>query len=184
MASENEEFTLSDIIAGIEAKLKRRHPHVWGDWEVNSTADVLRNWELLQQKEKDRPPDSLLDNIPAALPALARSQKIQDRVRKVGFDWPDIGGVYDKINEEIAEVKAAETEAEQMAELGDILFITANLASWLGVDAETALREANLRFGRRFRQVERLVAERGLDWAELDLPALDVLWEEVKETAV
>ena len=184
MASENEAFTLSDVIAGIEAKLKRRHPHVWGDWEVNSTADVLRNWEILKQNEKERSADSLLDNIPAALPALARSQKIQGRVRKVGFDWPDIGGVYAKINEEIAEVKAAEAPDERADELGDILFVVVNLANWLDVDAESALRGANLKFNRRFRQVERLVAERGLDWADLDLAALDVLWEEVKGTAV
>ncbi len=180
MAAENEDFTLSDVIAGIDAKLKRRHPHIWGDWEVKDTADVLRNWEILKQNEKVRTPDSLLDNIPIALPALARSQKIQDRVRKVGFDWPEIGGVYDKLNEEIAEVQAADTPEERADELGDLLFATVNLASWLGVDAESALRGANLKFNGRFRQVEQLVIERGLEWQRLDLPTLEAIWEEVK----
>lgn len=180
MAAEEEQFTLTDIIAGIEAKLKRRHPHVWGDWEVANTAEVLRNWELLKQNEKEKPAASLLDNIPQALPALARSQKIQDKVRKVGFDWPEIGGIYDKLAEELAEVQAAQTPEERADELGDLLFAAVNLASWLGVDAESALRGANLKFGRRFRRVEQLVAERGLDWSQLDLAALELLWEEVK----
>ncbi len=185
MAAEEEQFTLSDIIAGIEAKLKRRHPHVWGDWEVANTAEVLRNWELLKQDEKEKTTSSMLDNIPQALPALARSQKIQDKVRKVGFDWPEIGGIYDKLAEELAEVQAAQTPEERADELGDLLFVTVNLASWLGVDAESALRGANLKFNGRFRQVEALVAERNLEWEQLDLAALEAIWQEVKgETAV
>ncbi len=185
MAAETGDFTLSDVVAGIETKLRRRHPHVWGDWEVNSTAQVLQNWEQLKKEEKKQSatrqaPESLLDNIPVALPALARSQKIQDRVRKVGFDWPEIGGIYDKLNEEVAEVKAAQTPEERADELGDLLFVVVNLASWLGVDAESALRGANLKFNQRFRQVEQLVAERGLEWAGLDLAALEEIWGEVK----
>ncbi|MCP4428510.1 MAG: nucleoside triphosphate pyrophosphohydrolase [Chloroflexi bacterium] len=180
MASEMGDFRLSDVVAGIETKLRRRHPHVWGDWEAGDTAQVLKNWEQLKKEEKEASPESLLDNIPLSLPALARSQKIQNKVRKVGFDWPEIGGIYDKLNEEVAEIKAAQTPEERADEVGDLLFVTVNLASWLGVDAESALRGANLKFNGRFRQVERLVAERGLAWEQLDLEALEAIWEEVK----
>lgn len=180
MASEEEIFRLTDVIAGIEAKLKRRHPHVWGDWEAADTAAVLRNWEKIKQDEKGGQPASLLDNVPTALPALARSQKIQHKVAKVGFDWPNIAGVYEKLREELAELQAAATPSARQAELGDILFVLVNLARWLDVDAESALREANIRFARRFRAVEQLAAARQLDLRQLDLAALDILWQEVK----
>ncbi|MEW5989411.1 MAG: MazG family protein, partial [Chloroflexota bacterium] len=182
------------VIAGIDSKIKRRHPHVWGDWQVSTSAEVLRNWEILKEKErgpgaeiqnpKSKIQNSLLDNIPSSLPALARAQKIQERVRKIGFDWPDVSGVVAKVEEEMAELKRAASAEERAAEMGDLFFALVNWARWLGVDAETALRESNLRFGRRFRQVEQLAAERGLDIAQMDLPALDRLWDEVKQGEV
>ncbi len=181
MFAEGEAFRLTDVIAEIDAKLKRRHPHVWGDIEVADSDEVVVNWEAIKQEEKPQKPVSLFDNISSALPALARSQKIQDRARKVGFDWPDVSGVYEKVEEEIAELKAAQSPAEKTAELGDLLFVIANLAKWLDVDAETALREANLKFIRRFNDVERLTEERGLDMTTLGLIELDQLWEEVKQ---
>lgn len=185
MAAEAGDFTLSDVVAGIEAKLKRRHPHVWGDWEVSDTAEVLRNWEMLKQQEKsDRGESdgfkSRLEGIPAALPALARSQKIQSKAAGSGFDWPDVSGVYDKLDEEVAELRAALTPEERRAELGDVLFVVVNLARWLAVDAEGALREANDRFARRFGQVERLAVERGPDLSALSFAELDALWETAK----
>ncbi len=185
MAAEAGDFTLSDVVAGIEAKLKRRHPHVWGDWQVSDTAEVLRNWERLKRQEKaDRGAaeemTSAVDDIPAALPALARSQKIQSKVAKTGFDWPDVGGVYSKLDEEIQEVQAAQTPEERRAELGDVLFVIVNLARWLDVDAEGALREANDRFARRFRHVEQLATARELDLLTLSLTELDTLWAEAK----
>jgi tetrapyrrole methylase family protein / MazG family protein len=186
MAAESGDFTLAEVIAGIEAKLKRRHPHVWGDWQVNDSAEVLRNWERLKQDEKrqgsaghDRP-DSLLAGIPPTLPALARSQKIQTKAAATGFDWPDIGGVLAKVMEEIEEVRVADDQAARQQELGDVLFVVVNLARWLKVDAESALREANARFSRRFAVVEQLVAERGLAWPALSFAELDALWEEAK----
>lgn len=184
MAAEAGHFTLADVIAGIEAKLKRRHPHVWGDWQVSDSAEVLRNWERLKQREKaDKPAGgSRLDGIPPALPALARSQKVQGKAAHTGFDWPDIGGVYDKLAEEVAELREAATLEERHLELGDVLFVVVNLARWLDVDAESALREANERFAGRFRQVERLVAARGLEWSALSFAELDALWEEAKAT--
>ncbi len=183
MAAEAGEFTLTDVIAGIEAKLKRRHPHVWGDWEVSDTAEVLRNWEILKQQERagdKKRADSILDGVPLNLPALVRAQKTQAKAAKVGFDWPDIDGVYDKLAEEVAELREAATPDELRLELGDVLFVVANLAQWLGVDAESALREAGDRFSARFRQVERLIAERSLQWDVLSFAELDALWEEAK----
>jgi tetrapyrrole methylase family protein/MazG family protein len=181
MASEAGDFKLTEVVAGIEAKLKRRHPHVWGDGEVANSAEVLANWEKLKQSEKEQQAASVLDNIPFNLPALARSQKIQGQAGRVGFDWPDVSGVYEKLEEEWNELRQADTPEAQQQELGDLLFVVVNLARWLRVDAESALREANNRFSRRFRMVERLISERQLDWSALTLLELDALWKEVKE---
>lgn len=179
MAAEMADFNLSDVIAGIETKLKRRHPHVWGDWVVADSAEVVRNWEAIKQGEKPAA-ISLLDNIPLALPALARSQKIQSRVGKIGFDWPDISGVWAKLDEELAELQAAHTPAERQAELGDVLFVIVNLARWLEIDAETALRDANLRFSRRFQEVESLAVAQDIVLEGLDFATLDHLWQQAK----
>ncbi|WP_420641967.1 nucleoside triphosphate pyrophosphohydrolase [Candidatus Leptofilum sp.] len=180
IASEDEEFRLTDVIAGIDAKLKYRHPHVWGDWQVNDSTEVIHNWEMLKAKEKANRSNSLVDNIPESLPALARSQKLQARVRKVGFDWPSIDGVYEKVQEEIAELREAVTPEHRAEELGDLLFVTVNLAKWLDIDAESALREANLKFSRRFRALETLAAQRNLDLAKMAADDLEALWQEVK----
>lgn len=184
MAREEELFRLSDVIAGIYAKIKRRHPHVWGDWQVAHSEEVVANWEAIKVREKEAGGDvaqSLLDNIPLALPALARSQKIQERVRKVGFDWPALEGVIAKLHEEIAELAEARTDEARRAELGDLVFAAVNWARWLGIDAEGALREANLRFERRFRQLELLAAAHSISLEEVGIDTLELLWQEVKE---
>jgi tetrapyrrole methylase family protein / MazG family protein len=183
MAAENGDFSLVEVVAGIDEKLKRRHPHVWGDWQVADSAEVVRNWEMIKGEEKkseEHHAVSLLDNVPVALPALARAQKIQGRVKKVGFDWPDIGGVLDKVREEVAELQAAASPAEQASEMGDVFFALVNVARWLEIDAETALREANLRFTRRWQRLEEIAAEQGLILGELDVMALEELWQAVK----
>ena len=183
MASEAEEFRLAEVIAGIDAKLKYRHPHVWGDWQVSDSAEVVANWEMLKAQEKADRSESLVDNIPQALPALAYSQKLQGRVRKVGFDWPSIDGVYEKLQEEVVELQTAVSPAHQAEELGDLLFVTVNLAKWLDIDAESALREANAKFSRRFKALEKLAEARQLRLAEMDLNSLEALWQEVKRYA-
>lgn len=183
MASEGADFTLSEVIAGIEAKLKRRHPHVWGDWQVNNTDEVLSNWEMLKKQEKKvTAPHSLLDDILMTLPALSRSQKIQNRVSKAGFDWPDVSGIYEKVQEEISELQAAQILEERRAELGDVLFVIVNLAHRYGIDAESALREANHRFEQRFRIVESLARQRELDFRQMTLGEMNELWEEAKDS--
>jgi tetrapyrrole methylase family protein/MazG family protein len=186
MAREEEHFRLNDLIGDIYAKIKRRHPHVWGDWEVENTADVLENWEAIKAREKaegvdeEAHPPSLLDDIPPTLPALALAHKIQARVRKVGFDWPSVQGVVAKLHEEIGELEAARNPSEQQEELGDILFALVNWARWHGLDAEAALREANLRFERRFRLLEQLAVEKSLDLDKADLDQLEALWQQAK----
>lgn len=192
MAREEERFRLSDVVGGIYAKIRRRHPHVWGDWQAADADQVVANWEAIKAQEKvedraaaqaggneTRP--SLMNNVPRPLPALARSQKIQERVRRVGFDWPAVDGVVAKVREEIEELAAAETENDQAAEMGDLLFALVNWARWLGLDAEMTLRDANLRFERRFRLLERLAANRRLDLETANLETLEALWQEAKQ---
>lgn len=182
MAMEVEDFRLTESIAGIDEKLRRRHPHVWGTTEVATSDDVVLNWEEIKRAEKgENLPSSVLSNIPPTLSALTMSQKIQKKVAKVGFDWADLTGVYEKVQEELAEVQQAQTSDEQHDELGDLLFVVVNVAKWLGVDAETALRDANIKFTRRFQAVEQLATERGLNLSEIGLPALEALWQDVKE---
>jgi tetrapyrrole methylase family protein/MazG family protein len=185
MASEAGDFTITDVIAGIDAKIKRRHPHVWGDLQIETVEELSQTWRAIKVQEKAESAggagSSLLDNIPGALPALARSQKIQKRVAKIGFDWPDIDGVWAKLEEEKDELRQAETQDARTAELGDLLFVTVNLAKWMGIDAEVALREANLRFMQRFRIMEEDMSEQGYQFSELNLDQLDGLWQIAKQ---
>lgn len=182
IASEIGEFTLADVIASIDNKLKHRHPHVWGDLEITDSQEVIRNWELIKDREKvsDANKSSLLDNVPTSLPALARAQKVQERVKRVGFDWPSLSGVQGKVQEEFSELKAADSYQERQYELGDLLFAVVNWARWLDIDAESTLREAIIRFSRRFRYIEQLASERGLELTELDLNSLEDMWNEAK----
>ena len=179
IATEEGEFKMAQVIAGIDAKLKHRHPHVWGARPVQGTQEVLQRWEALKREEKGEQ-RSVLDGVPAALPALQQADTYSRRAARVGFDWAEASGVADKIREEMAEVEAASNPEEQAAELGDLLFAAVNWARWLGVDAETALRKANARFAHRFRSMERVARERGLDMAALPMDELEALWQEVK----
>ncbi len=172
---------LTDVVAGIDAKLKRRHPHVWGDLDVADSAEVVRNWEMLKKQEKAEEPKSLLGDIPLVMPALARSQSIQNKVGKVGFDWPEIAGVFSKINEEIGELRDARSNEDRQAELGDLLFSVVNLARWLSLDAESALRQANSRFSKRFQMVEQMAETRHFNLKDKSLAELEELWQEAKE---
>jgi tetrapyrrole methylase family protein/MazG family protein len=179
IATEEGEFKMPSVIAGIDAKLKHRHPHVWGGREVSGTSEVLRRWEELKREEKGEE-RSVLDGVPAALPALQQADTYSRRAARVGFDWSNPDGVADKVREEIAEIEAATTPEAREAEVGDLLFAAVNWARWLGVDPEVALRQANARFARRFRGMERVARERGLDMTAMDIDALEALWQEAK----
>jgi tetrapyrrole methylase family protein/MazG family protein len=178
VAEREDEFTLADIVEHIARKLIRRHPHVFGDVAADTAEEVYRNWEALKQQEKPR--TSILEGVPPTLPALAASQSIQGRARRIGFDWPDIEGPLAKLTEEVGEFARADGASEREDEFGDILFVLANIAQRLGIDAEQALRLANTKFRRRFGEVERLASESGIDLKDLDLAGLDRLWDEAK----
>ncbi|RLC75175.1 MAG: nucleoside triphosphate pyrophosphohydrolase [Chloroflexi bacterium] len=182
IALEEGEFKLEDVIAGLIKKLKRRHPHVFRGLKVKDAEEVLHNWEEIKRSERgEKDFRSLLNGVPKSLPALAQAQAYQRKVARVGFDWPDVEGVWEKVQEELEELKQARTQEEREAEVGDVLFAMVNLARWLKVDAESALREANARFTSRFREMERLASERGHHLSELNLDQQDRLWEESKK---
>ncbi len=182
MATEEGEFRMADVIAAIDRKLKRRHPHVWGGQKVNGAQEVLARWEHLKQEERAGK-GSLLDGVPQAVPALLQAHIYGERAARVGFDWARPEEVARKVREEMAEVEAARMPEEVEAEVGDLLFAVANWARHLGVEPETALRKANARFAARFRAMEELARQRGLDMAQMGIAELDQLWEEIKAEA-
>jgi len=186
IAEQEGRFTIADVTAGIHDKLVRRHPHVFGDAEgkpvdVDDADQVLSNWEAIKRAEKHR--TSAFDGVPGSLPSLAYAHQLQRKAAKLGFDWPDVDGALPKIAEEAAELAEAADCADQDAvtdELGDLLFAVVNVARHLGVDPESALRAAANKFRTRFEGVESLAIERDIDLHQLDLAALDALWDEVK----
>jgi tetrapyrrole methylase family protein/MazG family protein len=203
-------FTVADVLEGITAKLVRRHPHVFGEIKVRDSAEVLRNWAKIKVEEEGRrPKDSALDEVSAALPPLDRAWKLQKKAAKAGFDWPSLAGVFDKLEEELAEVKealpqrpepspggscpgetpAAEDPARDAGEearrveeeLGDLLFSAVNLCRFLKVKPSVALQRTNAKFVRRFKYVEQEMKKAGKEMLRGNLPFMDRYWEEAKE---
>ena len=177
------EFDIADVLTSINRKLIRRHPHVFADGSASDARQVERNWEQLKAEERrqaGKPEPSPMDSVPAALPALSAAQLIQDRAARFGFDWDDVGGVLDKLAEEIAEFRNAGTDAERLDEFGDVLFALVNVARWSDIQAEDALRQANLKFRNRYKVMERLASERGQDFGKLPLDEKEALWQEAK----
>lgn len=180
IAAEQNEFTLENVLHNINQKLIRRHPHVFGEVQVKDAEEVTRNWESIKKTERQKQ-ESMLDSVPKQLPALAYSQDIQRRVAQVGFDWENIDGVIEKLAEEVAELKQAESVAEKADEFGDLMFTLVNIARRMGVDSESALRDANRKFSRRFAYMEELCRQRGLDMDKLSFDQQNQLWKEAKE---
>jgi len=179
IAAESKQFSIDDVVQGISNKLIHRHPHVFGGRKVKDVVEVEQNWEALKQEEREEG-ESLLAGIPEQMPALAYSQSMQRRVAGVGFDWDKVEEIIDKLAEEVAEIKQAPNQQEKANEFGDLLFTLANIARWLDIDLEMALRSANQRFYRRFAHMEEVCRERGLDLASLSLDEQNALWEEAK----
>ena len=174
------DFTIDDVVRGIAEKLRRRHPHVFGDEKLATSGEVLAQWGKIKDKEKPR---RTLDGVPVAMPALARAMRLSERAGQVGFDWPDAKGPRDKIAEELAELDAAIANGEGVAEeLGDLLFSVVNLARKLGHDAESALRGTTDRFVSRFTHIEDRLKAAGKTPRDATLAEMDALWNEAKNT--
>lgn len=188
MASEQGAFTFDDVVEGICNKMTRRHPHVFSTAEVSDADDVKRVWEAEKQKERDAKgvQSSVLDGIPIGMPALTRAIKQGKKAAKVGFDWPEATPVFDKIDEELAELKAELAASQPNAqavenELGDVLHAVSQLARKLKVDPETALRGTNQRFETRFRQVEQQAGLDDIELASMTLDQLESRWQQAKQ---
>ena len=185
IASDDGEFTITDVLSGVNTKIVYRHPHVFGDFQVKDEQHLLQNWERLKAQERletGKAEASLLDGVSQALPALAQAEKYQKRAARVGFDWPDVQGVLDKLEEELQEVHQAVEGEERAAEIGDLLFAVANLARWYKVEPESALREANLRFRRRFAYIEQAARAQGRAVSDLTLDEMEALWQQAKKS--
>jgi tetrapyrrole methylase family protein/MazG family protein len=182
IARQQGDFDLRDVVLGISQKLVRRHPHVFGDVQADSSGQVLANWDEIKKQERPAS-QSILDSVTLAMPALAYAQEVSERAARQGFEWPDIGGVVDKIREEIQELAEARNTAEVVDEFGDLLFSLVQVARWKGFEAEDALRQANRKFRTRYQLLEGLLRERGLSMKEMSIEAIDDLWEEAKALA-
>lgn len=190
IAAEAGVFDLADVEASIATKIVRRHPHVFGESVARTASDVNRQWERIKAEERSETATSsgpgevlgvsALDGIVRSLPALAASQEMQERAANIGYDWPSLDGVLDKVVEEVGELRAADGDADWTEEFGDLLFVLVNVARRRGIEAEAAVRAANDKFRRRFSSVERQAVERGVALRELDFAGLDELWDNAK----
>jgi MazG family protein len=210
IAAEERRFSINDVIREIHDKMIRRHPHVFGTTRAKTSAEVLRNWELLKKQERQSKqseastssdsssltsstsltsfisnPDSLLDGVPHTLPALLEAFQLTRKAARIGFDWDEVEGIFDKLLEESTELREVLRKKDSPdrieSELGDILFVAVNLSRFLNVDPEIALHKASAKFTRRFREMERIAREQGTTLSEIPRPQLESLWDQSKQ---
>ena len=194
LAAEAGHFTVNDSIARVHEKMVRRHPHVFGEETVSSTAEVLTNWEMIKAAEREacgkkvenEAPPSLLAGVSSRLPGLLEAYQLQTKAARVGFDWPQVDEVFAKLEEEIRELRQelqrpTRNQKAVDEEVGDILFVLANLARWVGTEPESGLKAANRKFRRRFAHIEKRMVETGRAWNETTLAEMDQFWNEAKE---
>lgn len=183
MEKEKGVFDLNDVADGVCKKLIFRHPHIFGDVKVGSTDEILSNWDDLKRKEKKQETDtSTLESVSKSLPSLIRAQKLQKKAAKVGFDWPDVSGALDKVEEELAEVRAAiNGNGDIEEEIGDLIFAVTNVSRFVKVDSERAAEKTCNKFVRRFADMEKQAAAEGKNLSDLTLSELDALWDKAKE---
>ncbi len=185
IARQDGDFSIGDVFEQIDAKLIRRHPHIFGDVEVSGAGQVVQNWEAIKRQERasagvDVQSESVLDRVPQSTPALIVSQEYQKRVAKTGFEFANLQDVYSKLEEELNELKEAVNQEEQREELGDLLFIVAKLARFLNIDAEESLRSANRKFRKRFQTMETAAREEGRDLSSYSMQEWNELWQQAK----
>lgn len=191
IARENGDFDIDAVVEGVTKKLILRHPHVFGDREIETAEDVLRNWDELKKQERaasgktERIAESILEDVPVHFPALLEGQKLTKKAAKIGFDWTDTNQIFDKIEEELGELKEAIGNEENIEEeLGDLLFVVMNLARKLDIDAETALKKTNRKFRSRFGFIEKRISESGRTLEDSSLEEMDALWNQAKGEAL
>jgi tetrapyrrole methylase family protein/MazG family protein len=183
IAREKGDFDMADVIEKIGRKMIARHPHVFGDADYKTSAEVLVHWEA-QKKREGKQRGSLLEGVPKTLPSLLRAHRLQDRAARVGFDWDKVGDVMKKLDEEIGEFKEAIVEKKEDAieeELGDVLFMLVNISRFIGVNPEDALRKTISKFISRFRYIEMAAADSGRTLSDMPLAEMDALWDEAKK---
>ena len=181
IGQEQNQFTINEVIDGICEKLISRHPHIYGDVQVNNEEDVKRNWEKLKLKEGKK---SVLSGVPKALPALVKAMRLQEKAKQVGFEWENKEQVWQKVEEEIIELEEAIAEKEQHKieeEFGDVMFSLVNFARFLNIDAENALEITNKKFINRFTQMEQAALAKGRNLNEMTLEEMDAIWNEIKQ---
>jgi MazG family protein len=193
IASEEGRFAISDVIREIYEKMIRRHPHVFGEKRAKDAAEVLRNWEIIKEEERRKKsgqsaaePESvsILDGVPRTLPALLEGLQLTRKAARIGFDWHNVDGIFDKLGEEARELRQAleknESSSRIESEVGDLLFVVVNLARFLNIDPEIAMKKSSSKFSRRFREMERLARQQGTTLAEIPRPQMESLWEQSK----
>jgi tetrapyrrole methylase family protein/MazG family protein len=183
IAEEAGEFTYGDVFEAITTKLLRRHPHVFAGADIKTSDEQWKAWQSIKRAEKGGA-ESILAGVPASMPALAYAQAVQERAARAGFDWPNLDQVLDKLVEELGELRTAATHEQRLDEFGDVLFVLANVARWLKLDAEEALRRTNRKFYRRFSGMEELARRRGLPLDGMSLAEMEALYQEVKAAGV
>jgi tetrapyrrole methylase family protein / MazG family protein len=194
IAAEDRRFSITDVIRAIHDKMIRRHPHVFGNVKAKTSAQVLRNWELLKKEERrvksgdpveTKSTHSLLDGVPHTIPALLEAFQLTRKAARIGFDWENVEGIFEKLQEESAELREVlhkkEPDARIESELGDILFVAVNLSRFLNVDPEIALHKASAKFTRRFREMEKIAREKGTTLVDIPRPQLESLWGQSKQ---
>ena len=179
IGSETNSFDITDVMNSICEKLISRHPHIYGDVVVENEEDVKQNWEQLKLKEGNK---SVLGGVPASMPSLVKASRMQDKAAQVGFDWPEINQVWEKVEEELQEFKEAEGKDKE-AEFGDLLFSLVNYARWLKINPDDALERTNIKFKKRFEAIEEYAKNQGKKMNDMTLDEMDVIWEEAKKLA-